>query len=113
MIAFNEDSSTDERRVYPLLESSVHDIFREHGYLQEYLNLEFRPEQSRLATEIAKNFKENQPLLCEAGTGVGKSLAYLLPGILHAIANNRTTISFRYDLSAVLAGVNGFQNAFI
>ena len=89
MIAFNEDSSTDEKKVYPLLESSVHDIFREHGYLQEYLNLEFRPEQSRLATEIAKNFKENQPLLCEAGTGVGKSLAYLLPGILHAIANNR------------------------
>lgn len=40
-----------------------------------------RPEQARLAEEVARTAAEGGILLAEAGTGVGKTFAYLLPGI--------------------------------
>ena len=39
-----------------------------------------------------KNNPLNQSLLVEAGTGVGKSLAYLIPGILHSVDSERPFI---------------------
>jgi len=38
---------------------------------------------------VATAQDEDQTLLFEAGTGVGKSLAYLLPGIIHAVDQSR------------------------
>jgi ATP-dependent DNA helicase DinG len=46
---------------------------------------EERPEQAQLARAIEAAFAEGRHLLAEAGTGVGKSFAYLLPAILHAV----------------------------
>jgi ATP-dependent DNA helicase DinG len=43
-----------------------------------------RPEQSRMASEVHDALGSGRHLLVEAGTGVGKSLAYLVPAILHA-----------------------------
>jgi ATP-dependent DNA helicase DinG len=45
---------------------------------------EERPEQTALATAVERAFKEQRHLVAEAGTGVGKSFAYLLPAALHA-----------------------------
>ena len=39
------------------------------------------------------------PLLFEAGTGVGKSLAYLIPGIIHAVANGRKMVVSSHTIS--------------
>ena len=49
--------------------------------LQEY---EERPEQLQLAEAAAESLARGGHLLAEAGTGVGKSFAYLLPAVLHA-----------------------------
>ena len=43
-----------------------------------------RPGQLALAGDIARVIEAGGVLLAEAPTGVGKSLAYLLPGVLHA-----------------------------
>ncbi len=43
---------------------------------------EFRQGQVELAAAVARTFREGGVLLAEAGTGTGKSLAYLLPALL-------------------------------
>jgi ATP-dependent DNA helicase DinG len=45
-----------------------------------------REEQVRLALRFAKNFADDEVLLAEGGTGVGKSLAYLAAAIPFALA---------------------------
>lgn len=45
---------------------------------------EYRPEQEALLDEIADIFNTGGILVSEAGTGVGKSLAYLIPALLWA-----------------------------
>jgi len=50
-------------------------------------NYEARPQQVRMAELVARAFNEGQHLLVEAGTGVGKSIAYLVPAIHWAAAN--------------------------
>jgi DNA polymerase-3 subunit epsilon/ATP-dependent DNA helicase DinG len=55
---------------------------------------EERPEQGAMAQAVAEALNEGQQLIVEAGTGIGKSLAYLLPAACHALRNNaRVTIS--------------------
>jgi len=53
---------------------------------------EDRPEQLQMAHAVATAIAEGQHLLVEAGTGVGKSLAYLVPSALHAARNNARTV---------------------
>lgn len=48
---------------------------------------EARPQQLELAKQIARSLEEDRPLVVEAGTGTGKSLAYLVPAALWATAN--------------------------
>jgi ATP-dependent DNA helicase DinG len=49
---------------------------------------EARPQQVEMALHVASCFDDEVPLLCEAGTGTGKSLAYLVPAALWALAND-------------------------
>lgn len=48
--------------------------------------MEIRPQQVRMARDVAEALKDGAFLVVEAGTGVGKSLGYLVPGVLHAVA---------------------------
>lgn len=54
---------------------------------------EARAEQRELAEAIERTFEEGGVLLAEAGTGVGKSLAYLAPALRRAAAGERTLVS--------------------
>ena len=55
---------------------------------------EERPEQGAMAQAVAEALNEGQQLIVEAGTGIGKSLAYLLPAACYALRNNaRVTVS--------------------
>lgn len=53
-----------------------------------------RPAQGQMAREVAQAFSDGHFLLCEAGTGTGKSLAYLAPAALWAVeAKDRVVVS--------------------
>jgi ATP-dependent DNA helicase DinG len=73
--------------------------FAEGGWLQEALQLEHRPGQERMAHAVAAAFRDDQALLFEAGTGIGKSLAYLVPGIIHATDCGRQMIVSTHTIS--------------
>ncbi|MSP79035.1 MAG: hypothetical protein EXR67_05725 [Dehalococcoidia bacterium] len=48
-------------------------------------SFEHRPQQEDMLRAVAKTLDEGGQLFAEAGTGVGKSLAYLLPAALYAL----------------------------
>lgn len=57
-------------------------------------NFEERPEQQKMMMAVLDAFNTGEHLLVEAGTGTGKSLAYLLPSIYYAVRNGgRVVIS--------------------
>ncbi|MBX5482669.1 MAG: ATP-dependent DNA helicase [Myxococcaceae bacterium] len=65
----------------PLL--SVDGILGEHGALAAALpGFEHRPEQLEVARAVEEAFANRSYLIAEAGTGTGKTLAYLVPAIL-------------------------------
>ncbi len=74
-------------------------IFAEEGVLQRALSLEHRPQQDEMARTVAAALRDDTPLLFEAGTGVGKSLAYLVPGIIHAVDQSRQCIVSTHTIS--------------
>ena len=74
-------------------------IFAEDGWLQTGLKLDHRPQQEAMARAVAAAMKDDAPLLFEAGTGVGKSLAYLVPGLIHAIDTSRQLIVSTHTIS--------------
>ena len=53
---------------------------------------EARPQQIAMARAVAESINQGKRLIVEAGTGVGKSIAYLLPALLYASANNRRVV---------------------
>ncbi|HZV34110.1 MAG TPA: helicase C-terminal domain-containing protein [Verrucomicrobiae bacterium] len=74
------------------LVQQVEQLFSPEGILSRAKNFEYRPQQQRMAVAVAKALENRQHLVVEAGTGVGKSLAYLAPAILHAVAKSRKAI---------------------
>ena len=73
--------------------------FAESGWLEDGLGLEHRPGQERMANAVAAALRDDLPLLFEAGTGIGKSLAYLVPGIIHATDCGRQLIVSTHTIS--------------
>lgn len=63
-------------------------VFQEDGALAaKFESYEYRPEQLRMVREVGEAFNDDLVLMVEAGTGTGKSLAYLVPAILWAVRN--------------------------
>lgn len=61
----------------------------ETAWLKKSLHMESRPQQTNMALAAARAFADSSALLFEAGTGVGKSLAYLLPGIIFSLLSGK------------------------
>ncbi|MBQ9727639.1 MAG: ATP-dependent DNA helicase, partial [Kiritimatiellae bacterium] len=59
--------------------------FRDGGPLSDLPGFEHRPEQERLAMAVADAFSGGRHLAAEAGTGIGKTMAYLVPAALWAL----------------------------
>ena len=74
------------------LVSQVEEIFSPTGILSRAKNFEFRPQQQEMAVAVARALANQEHLAVEAGTGVGKSLAYLIPSILFAVAQKKKAI---------------------
>jgi len=51
-----------------------------------------RPGQQQMAKAVAESLSQGDPLLVEAGTGTGKSLAYLVPAIAHALSRKERRV---------------------
>ena len=51
-----------------------------------------RPQQVEMALAVAETINSGGRLIVEAGTGVGKSLAYLLPAALYGTANDKRVV---------------------
>jgi ATP-dependent DNA helicase DinG len=67
----------------------ISQMFSPGGALAKAANYEYRPQQQEMAAAVASCLQEERHLLVEAGTGVGKSLAYLIPGILFALEHGK------------------------
>lgn len=58
-----------------------------------------RPAQLEMAHRVADALDEGKPLVIEAGTGTGKSLAYLVPAALWSLANDSKVVISTYTRS--------------
>ena len=74
------------------LVKQVETIFCPTGLLSRARNFEFRPQQQEMAVAVARALQDRGHLAVEAGTGVGKSLAYLVPAILFAVASRKKAV---------------------
>jgi len=62
----------------------MNEFFGPGGILEQKLgDYEFRPSQIRMAEAVHEALDSQSHLIIEAGTGTGKTLAYLLPALLH------------------------------
>ncbi|OHD57127.1 MAG: hypothetical protein A2Y33_09385 [Spirochaetes bacterium GWF1_51_8] len=76
-------------RVY-LKDEEVLGLFGDHGVLSENIaNFEPRGEQIDMVAHVVWAVNDSKILLCEAGTGTGKSLSYLIPAALWAVENKK------------------------
>src|SRR5438552_1801379 len=85
-------SANDTPAASPGLIAQVEEIFSPKGILSRAKNFEYRPQQQQMAVAVARALEKQEHLAVEAGTGVGKSLAYLVPAILFAVANEKKAI---------------------
>ncbi len=67
-------------------------VFAADGMMAHLKGFEPRDEQVRMAFAVAEAFNRDRVVLVEAGTGTGKSLAYLIPSILWAVRNNERVV---------------------
>jgi ATP-dependent DNA helicase DinG len=74
------------------LVAQVEAIFSPTGLLSRAKNFEYRPQQQQMAVAVARALQNGEHLAVEAGTGVGKSLAYLIPAILFAVARKKKAV---------------------
>jgi Rad3-related DNA helicase len=69
----------------PVDASEIGTLLGSDGPLAKNLDgYEDRPEQLAMAQSVGESLTEGKHLIAEAGTGIGKSLAYLIPSILFA-----------------------------
>ena len=98
----------------PLEPDGVREWFRPGGRLSDLPGFEHRPEQERLAMAVADAFSGGRHLAAEAGTGIGKTMAYLVPAALWSlrcevpvvVSTNTKNLQeqiFRKDLPAIAA----------
>jgi len=82
------------------LAARVEDFFKPAGLLcQKFPGFEYRPEQMQMAMHIVESFSENRIYLVEAGTGVGKSFAYLIPALLWSRQENQRVVISTFTIN--------------
>src|SRR5437588_9583097 len=81
--------------------SALESILGPQGAISRRLaeRYEHRPQQLEMAGAVESAFGEGHHLLVEAGTGVGKSFAYLLPAIDYAVKQKKRVVIFTHTIS--------------
>ena len=76
-----------------LEEIDIKNYFAKDGILaKEIKGFEYRKEQEEMAHYIQDAINEDRKIIIEAGTGTGKTLAYLIPAIKWAVTNKKKVI---------------------
>lgn len=74
-------------------ENFIDKVFGTDGLIAKFHDqYEHRPGQIKMAEEIVKAFEEKRHLIVEAGTGTGKTLAYLVPAVAAALATKKRVV---------------------
>lgn len=82
------DQEPAEGEPSPVNPEQVFDVLGPGGVIAEaFPTYEHRPQQLQMAHSVAEAFNRGTHLLMEAGTGTGKSLAYLVPAVAYAKRN--------------------------
>lgn len=91
----NLPALTPNPTLYALDVDDMASILEHGGVFSHYFpNYEYRPQQVEMLRSVTKALCESRHLMVEAGTGTGKSMAYLIPAALWAMQNNiRVVIS--------------------
>jgi len=77
----------------PLEPEEVASILEYGGPFSQYFDAyEHRPEQVAMLQAVTDALSQGKHLMVEAGTGVGKSFAYLIPAALFAMQNNTRVV---------------------
>jgi ATP-dependent DNA helicase DinG len=71
----------------------MHEIFGPEGLIaQAHPEYEYRPGQIQMAEAVMRAFEDRHHLIVEAGTGTGKTLAYLVPAVAAALGGRGRVI---------------------
>ncbi|MBA2448855.1 MAG: DEAD/DEAH box helicase family protein [Chloroflexi bacterium] len=85
LVSRDSSTSLDIEKLSGLLEA--------RGAVAQALDgFEERAEQRQMLEAVAEAYNDGETLLVEAGTGTGKSLAYLLPSLYFAVVNRRRVV---------------------
>ncbi|MDA8235838.1 MAG: exonuclease domain-containing protein [Clostridia bacterium] len=92
---FNQSNDQEEpkRKQSRLDLQQLHEFFGPQGPLvSKFAHYEYREPQVAMVEEVGHAFNQSNLLLMEAGTGTGKSLAYLVPSLLWALGNEQKVV---------------------
>src|SRR5690554_4731261 len=79
---------------------SIEEILGPDGLIARSLGgYERRDEQIEMARAVWSAFEDKQHLLSEAGTGVGKSFAYLVPAIMQVAQKQKRVVVSTYTIA--------------
>jgi Rad3-related DNA helicase/DNA polymerase III epsilon subunit-like protein len=88
-----EDALEPTGSLEPLDTRVVQQVIGPQGTLSEVIaGFERRQQQEQMAEAVAEAINDNGQILVEAGTGTGKSLAYLVPAALSATERGETVV---------------------
>jgi len=85
-------SSRDNHK-FEFNKEEILSFYDKDGYISKLeKDYEVRQPQIQMTTKIIDAFQDEHHLLCEAGTGTGKSIAYILPSAFLAKTNDETIV---------------------
>jgi ATP-dependent DNA helicase DinG len=89
MISFAEENGSTGSKD---LVKEMEEMFSANGHLSSSPDFEYRPQQQQMAMAVAEALEDTHVLCAEAGTGVGKSLAYLIPAAKFSMETGRKAV---------------------
>ncbi|MDO5334551.1 MAG: helicase C-terminal domain-containing protein [Coriobacteriia bacterium] len=99
---FTDHGDDQGRAIQSIAEDEVRAAFGGEGFVASlYPEYEMRPEQLQMSLAVNKAFSTSRNLAVEAGTGVGKSMAYLVPLAMLA-KKNEITVGVATKTNALL-----------
>ena len=76
-----------------LTEQQIEGLLDPDGiFARSFPNFETRPQQGEMLKAVTRAIFQGRKLIVEGGTGIGKSIAYLLPAVLYAASNGQRVV---------------------